>query len=78
MRFRVALGVMTTLVVGAASTVAAEVAVAASTTPALTYVPSPAWWGTNGRVNDIETVGSRVYVAGGFDYVGPQPVTEWR
>jgi hypothetical protein len=39
--------------------------------PALTYTPSPSWWGTNGRVVDIKVVGSRVYLAGGFDYIGP-------
>ncbi len=35
------------------------------------YVPAPSWWGTNGRVSDMLVAGNRVYVAGGFDYVGP-------
>ncbi len=35
------------------------------------YVPAPSWWGTNGRVSDLLVAGNRVYVAGGFDYVGP-------
>ena len=39
--------------------------------PALNYTPDPAWWGTNGRVMEILPVGNRIYLAGGFDYVGP-------
>ena len=39
--------------------------------PALSGTPNPSWWGTNGRVMDILPVGNRVYLAGGFDYVGP-------
>src|SRR5262245_2160036 len=39
--------------------------------PALSSTPDPVWWGTNGRVMKILPVGSRVYLAGGFDYVGP-------
>ena len=39
--------------------------------PQLNYVPNPTWWGTNGRVVDILPAGNRVYIAGGFDYVGP-------
>ena len=38
--------------------------------PALSGTPNPSWWGTNGRVMDILPVGNRVYLAGGFDYVG--------
>lgn len=34
--------------------------------------PVSSWWGTNGRVSDTKLVGSRVYLAGAFDYVGPQ------
>jgi hypothetical protein len=45
--------------------------VPANAAPALTYVPDSAWWGTNGRVNDIVAQGNRVYISGGFDYVGP-------
>jgi hypothetical protein len=44
----------------------------ASTPPNLTYTPVPNWWGTNGRVTDIVPMGDRVYLAGGFDYIGPQ------
>lgn len=44
---------------------------AAAANPSLTYVPTPLWWGTNGRVVDILPAGNRVYLAGGFDYVGP-------
>ena len=39
--------------------------------PALSGTPNPSWWGTNGRVMEILPVGNRVYLAGGFDYVGP-------
>src|SRR4051812_49124234 len=44
----------------------------AATPPAVSYVPVASWWGTNGRVMGIAPVGDRVYLAGGFDYVGPQ------
>src|SRR6476646_7173933 len=48
---------------------------ASASPPNLSYNPAPAdvpsWWGTNGRVMDIVTAGGRVYLAGGFDYVGP-------
>ncbi|HET7660612.1 MAG TPA: hypothetical protein VFK66_09505, partial [Oryzihumus sp.] len=48
---------------------------ASASPPNLDYNPSPsnlpAWWGTNGRVTDIVATGGRVYLAGGFDYVGP-------
>ena len=44
--------------------------VALATAPALDQTPSPSWWGTNDRVNDIKVVGGRVYLAGGFDYIG--------
>jgi hypothetical protein len=55
-----------------AATLAAPMAQATTTatTPSLSYVPSASWWGTNGRVNDIKVVGGRVYLAGGFDYIG--------
>ncbi len=33
--------------------------------------PDTSWWGTNGRVMDMVTVGSRVYLGGAFDYIGP-------
>lgn len=39
--------------------------------PALTYEPVPSWWGTNDRVSAILPSGNRIYIAGGFDYVGP-------
>ena len=47
------------------------VAMATAPGPSLNYTPAPGWWGTNGRVNDIRVVGDRVYLAGGFDYIGP-------
>lgn len=34
--------------------------------------PATQWWGTNGRVTDSVVLGNRVYLAGGFDYIGPQ------
>src|SRR5688500_8772388 len=43
----------------------------AAVTAEASYDPDPDWWVTNGRVTDILTVGDRVYIAGGFDYVGP-------
>ena len=54
-----------------ASTPAAVTTLAAAAPPSLTYTPAPGWWSTNGRVNDIKVVGGRVYLAGGFDYIGP-------
>jgi hypothetical protein len=45
---------------------AAEAAITSSA-----YTPDPDWWVTNGRVTDIVSSGNRVYVAGGFDYLGP-------
>jgi hypothetical protein len=48
----------------------ASAAVVSTGPPALSYTPSTAWWGTNGRVSDIKVVGNRVYIAGGFDYLG--------
>ena len=48
----------------------ASAALVSSGPPALTYIPSASWWGTNGRVSDIKVVGNRVYIAGGFDYLG--------
>ncbi|HEY7723629.1 MAG TPA: hypothetical protein VIB11_17475 [Pedococcus sp.] len=72
-----------TLVAGVAAAVTAAVAVPATTgaqgasaalvnpgPPSLTYTPSASWWGANGRVSDLRVVGSRVYLAGGFDYIG--------
>src|SRR5512134_1085573 len=72
-----------TLVAGIAAAVTAAVAVPATTgaqeaaaalvnagPPSLTYTPSPNWWGANGRVSDLRVVGNRVYLAGGFDYIG--------
>ncbi|GAA1247747.1 hypothetical protein [Oryzihumus leptocrescens] len=62
------------LVLGLAGALALPVAALASP-PNLTYNPLPTsrstWWGTNGRVTDIVPAGGRVYIAGGFDYVGP-------
>ena len=48
----------------------ASAALVSSGPPTLTYIPSASWWGTNGRVSDIKVVGNRVYIAGGFDYLG--------
>ncbi|WP_374968279.1 hypothetical protein [Terrabacter sp. BE26] len=60
------------------------VAAALATTPppasaAVTLAPGPAlspsadssFWGTNGRVDDIVSNGTKAWIAGGFDYVGP-------
>lgn len=44
----------------------------AATPPELVYSPVANFWGTNGRVTDIVALGDRVYLAGGFDYIGPQ------
>lgn len=44
----------------------------ASAAPELVYAPVASWWGTNGRVTDIVPLGNRVYLSGGFDYIGPQ------
>src|SRR5471032_1702862 len=48
------------------------IAAVAATPPTLTYAPVASWWGTNGRVSDIVPLGNRVYLSGGFDYIGPQ------
>jgi hypothetical protein len=66
MRIRI---LITSLAVAASAVLVAPSA--ANADPSLSYVPDPAWWGTNGRVTDIVVQGSRVYIAGGFDYVGP-------
>src|SRR5690242_2977453 len=47
-------------------------AASADAAPTLNYTPVASWWGTNGRVTDIVTAGDRVYLGGGFDYIGPQ------
>lgn len=52
--------------------VVGPVAAAHAAPPALDYTPVASWWGTNGRVTDIVTSGDRVYLGGGFDYIGPQ------
>jgi beta-propeller uncharacterized protein DUF5122 len=54
------------------ATLATPVAANAATPPALNYTPVSGWWGTNGRVMDIVSLGGRVYLAGGFDTIGPQ------
>jgi hypothetical protein len=65
--------VLAALTAAAVSLVAAPLPSAqAATPPALTYTPVANWWGTNGRVMSIVPVGNRVYLAGGFDYIGPQ------
>ena len=67
-----ALAILTTaagVAVGGPSAVASAVT---ASPPHLSYVPAPGWWGTNGRVTDIVPLGNRVYLSGGFDYIGPQ------
>ena len=58
-----------------ASTAASLGSAVVSTTTTTTATTTPAapasWWGTNGRVSDTLVSGNRVYLAGGFDYVGP-------
>ena len=66
----VALGAFAALPLLAASATPAS-ASALGPDPALNYTPNPAWWGTNGRVMEILPIGNRIYLAGGFDYVGP-------
>ncbi|RKT78452.1 beta-propeller uncharacterized protein DUF5122 [Terracoccus luteus] len=56
-------------VAGAGTSEGAALAVGPSS---LSTVAAPTWWGANGRVTDIKAVGSRVYLAGAFDYIGPQ------
>lgn len=46
--------------------------VSAAGASGLSPVPVSSWWGTNGRVTDVQLVGSRVYLSGAFDYIGPQ------
>ncbi|KRE52802.1 hypothetical protein [Phycicoccus sp. Soil748] len=56
----------------AATTSATVATTTTTTTTTSTGVADPAsWWGTNGRVSDTLVSGDRVYLAGGFDYVGP-------
>ena len=66
---------MAVLVLGLAGALAMPVVTATASAPQLDYNLStgaqPGWWGTNGRVTDIVSAGGRVYIAGGFDYVGP-------
>lgn len=44
----------------------------ASADGGLTFTPVAGWWGTNGRVTDMVQAGDRIFLAGGFDYIGPQ------
>ncbi|GAA2020883.1 hypothetical protein GCM10009740_06680 [Terrabacter terrae] len=39
--------------------------------PALSPSADSSFWGTNGRVVDIVSNGTKAWIAGGFDYVGP-------
>ena len=56
----------------AAQTSARQTALASLVEPtSVAYTPDPSWWVTNGRVTDILPSGDRVYLSGGFDYVGP-------
>ena len=64
-----ALTVVSTIAPAGAASPAVATAVTA-VAPSLSYTPSPNWWSTNGRVNDIKVVGGRVYLGGGFDYIG--------
>lgn len=72
--FSAALALATAAALAVPATTGAQDAAAALVNPgppALSYVPSASWWGANGRVADIKVVGSRVYLGGGFDYIGP-------
>lgn len=53
-------------IAGAAPAQAADL-----TPPALSLTADNTVWGTNGRVMEMVTYGSRVLLGGGFDYVGP-------
>ncbi|MEP7034404.1 MAG: hypothetical protein ABI662_11895 [Dermatophilaceae bacterium] len=66
---KIALAALTALVSAA---VVPVLAAQAATPSGLTYAPVASWWGTNGRVTDIVSLGNRVYLSGGFDYIGPQ------
>lgn len=71
-----AVGVTAVAVAGIASglpaTAATKTAMTAAAPATLSTSPDPSWWGTNGRVTDTKLVGSRVYLSGAFDYIGPQ------
>lgn len=41
------------------------------TGPALSLSADSSFWGTNGRVVDIVSNGTKAWISGGFDYVGP-------
>ena len=69
-RLAVALGALVALPILASTTSPASASVLGPN-PALNYTPNPAWWGTNGRVMEILPYGNRIYLAGGFDYLGP-------
>lgn len=65
---------VTVAVVGSLAAGPPAMAVTRQTTSptSLTTTADDTWWGTNGRVTDTKLVGSRVYLAGAFDYIGPQ------
>ena len=49
----------------------ASAAVVLPSGPALSPSADSSFWGTNGRVVDIVSNGTKAWIAGGFDYVGP-------
>lgn len=65
----------TTLVVVAAALAATVPTASAAPVlppgPALSLTADSSFWGANGRVDDIVSNGTKAWIAGGFDYVGP-------
>ena len=55
----------------AATTPTASAAPVLPAGPALSLSADGTFWGTNGRVVDIVSNGTKAWIAGGFDYVGP-------
>ncbi len=76
-------GVRLTLAAAAAASLTVAVTLSATATvtasaapilpagPALSPSADGTFWGTNGRVVDIVSNGTKAWIAGGFDYVGP-------
>src|SRR5690349_14648107 len=72
--FALASAATTTLVVAAALAATVPTASAAPVLPpgpALSLTADSSFWGANGRVDDIVSNGTKAWIAGGFDYVGP-------
>ncbi|WP_442277714.1 hypothetical protein [Terrabacter sp. 2YAF2] len=73
-RLTLAAAAAASLTVAATLSVTAPVASAATVQPAgpaLSPSADGTFWGTNGRVVDIVSNGTKAWIAGGFDYVGP-------